>query len=347
MSVDARIRTTVGSFEIDVHLTCAPGETVALLGPNGAGKSSVLRTIAGLQGLDQGRIEIAGNVVDDSAAGIHLPAERRRVGFVFQDYVLFPHMTVRQNIAFGPRSTGLDASGVDHWIDALGIADLADRRPSELSGGQAQRVALARALATDPQLLLMDEPLAALDAATRIEVRGRLRHHLAEFRQGTVIVTHDPLDALVLADRVVVVENGRITQDGPTAQVAAEPRTEYLAALLGVTLFRGSAASGTITCVDGGTLIASDTHAAGDVVALVRPQAISLHRERPEGSARNTWHTTVTGIDAHGDQVRVHLAGPPALVAAVTPAAVAELRLAPGEQVWASLKATDVSVHPA
>lgn len=347
MSLDARIVTRIGGFDLDAQITCAPGETVALLGPNGAGKSTALRTISGLQPISDGRIVIGDTVVDDPAKGQFLPPERRRVGVVFQDYVLFPHMTVRQNIAFGPRSTGLGEEGVPHWLDALGIADLAERKPSQLSGGQAQRVALARALATDPRLLLMDEPLAALDAATRIEVRGRLRHHLDAFAHGTVIVTHDPLDALVLADRIIVIEDGRVAQEGPTAHVAAQPRTAYLAALLGVTLIRGTARNGVVTCTGGGQLITSDTSVHGDVVALVRPQAISLHHERPEGSARNVWHTAVTSVDIHGDQVRVNLAGPPALVAAVTPAAVAELGITPGQRIWASLKATDISVHPA
>lgn len=347
MSLDARIVTRIGDFDLDAQITCAPGETIALLGPNGAGKSTVLRAISGLQPLSGGRIVIGDTLVDDPATGQFVPPERRRVGVVFQDYVLFPHMTVRQNIEFGPRSTGSGDAGVQHWLDTLGIGDLADRRPSQLSGGQAQRVALARALATEPRLLLMDEPLAALDAATRIEVRGRLRHHLEEFTHGTVIVTHDPLDALVLADRIIVIEDGRVTQTGPTAQVAAQPRTAYLAALLGVTLIRGTAREGVVTCSEGGQLIASDTSVHGDVVALVRPQAISLHHDLPEGSARNVWHTTVTSVDIHGDQVRVGLEGPPALVAAVTPAAVAELGITPGQRIWASLKATDISVHPA
>ncbi len=347
MSVSARIVTRVGSFTLDASITCAPGETVALLGPNGAGKSTVLRTIAGLQSLSAGCITVGDTVVDDPAAGVFVPAERRRVGVVFQDYALFPHMTVRENVEFGPRSTGLPVTAARHWLEVLGVAHLADRRPPQLSGGQSQRVALARALATEPHLLLMDEPLAALDAATRMEVRGHLRHHLAEYRQGTLLVTHDPLDALVLADRIVVLEDGRVTQEGTTAQVAAQPRTDYLAALLGVTLLRGRATGGVVACEGGGRLVVSDTTVSEEVIALVRPQAISLHRERPEGSARNTWHTTVTGLEVQGDQVRVSLAGPPPLVAAVTPAAVADLGITLGAEVWASLKATDISVHPA
>jgi molybdate transport system ATP-binding protein len=355
MSLSAHVVTRIGDLQLDARLSCAPGETVVLLGPNGAGKSTMLRTIAGLHPLASGRIALDGTVVDEPRQEVFVPAERRRVGMVFQDYVLFPHLTVRQNVEFGvPRSgadrvdsSGGDAADGDHWLAIFDLEDLADRRPAHLSGGQAQRVALARALASRPRLLLMDEPLAALDAATRMEVRGRLRHQLSEFDHGTIVVTHDPLDAMILADRIVVLEEGRVTQEGPAATVAAQPRTDYLAALLGVTLVRGHADHGVITCTGGGTLVVSDTHLSGDVVAIVRPQSISLHREPPEGSARNVWETTVIGVEVRGDQVRVELTGPPPLTAAVTPAAVAQLRIVPGERLWASLKATEIGVHPA
>ena len=253
-------------------------------------------------------------------------------------------MTVRQNIAFGPKNLGIAPEG--EWIAALGLTDLLDHKPSELSGGQAQRVALARALATSPRLLLLDEPLAALDASTKQAVRAELRSFLQQFQHATVIVTHDPVDALVLADRIVVLEDGRVTQEGPTAVVAREPRTEYLATVLGVTLVRGVARNGVIACDAGGELITS-VETDGTVVAVIRPQAISLHTGKPEGSARNVWRTSVTRVDAHGEHVRVDLAGPPPLSAAITPAAIAELGIEPGREIWASVKATDVSVHSA
>ena len=345
MSVNARIITRVGDFHLDAEIACEPGETVALLGPNGAGKSTVLRSISGLLPIDDGYIRIDATTVDEPATDAFIPPEHRQVGMVFQDYLLFPHMTVRHNIEFGPRNQRTDHNAAP-WIDALDLGDLLDRKPAQLSGGQAQRVALARALATDPRLLLLDEPLAALDAATKAKVRGNLRHYLRAFEHGTVIVTHDPLDALVLADRIVVLENGRVTQHGQVAQVASEPRTDYLAALLGVTLIRGTVHDGVIACDGGGTLISS-TKLTGNIVAVIRPQAISLHTNKPEGSARNVWESTIATIDAHHDQVRVGLAGPPALTAAVTPAAVAELAIAPGQRIWASLKATDIAVHQA
>jgi molybdate transport system ATP-binding protein len=345
MSVTARVITRIGDFSIDAQLACEPGETVALLGPNGAGKSTVLRAIAGLHPIEDGCIRIDHTPVDEPASNTFIPPEHRRIGMVFQDYLLFPHMTVRQNIEFGPRNFRLDTRH-HQWVDALDLGELLDRKPAQLSGGQAQRVALARALTTNPRALLLDEPLAALDAATKASVRGELRRFLQRFEHGTLLVTHDPLDALVFADRIVVVEAGRVTQEGPTAKVASEPSTEYLAELLGVTLIRGSVHSGTVQCDGGGELITASP-LEGRVAVVVRPQAISLHVHQPEGSARNVWRTRIADVHAQHDQTRVTLEGPPMLTAAVTPAAVAELHLAPGQEIYASIKATDIAVYPA
>ena len=345
MSVTARIVTSVGDFHLDAQLACAPGETVALLGPNGAGKSMIVKAIAGLQPIERGCIRIDSTPVDEPASTTFIPPEHRRVGVVFQDYLLFPHMSVRQNIEFGPRN--LKVTGTTQpWIERLDLTELLERKPAQLSGGQSQRVAIARALATNPRALLLDEPLAALDAATKQEVRGQLRHFLTDFEHGTILVTHDPLDALVLADRIVVVEDGRVTQQGPTAEVASQPRTDYLAKVLGVNLLRGDVYEGVMTPDGGGSLVVS-TDLEGPAVVVIRPQAITLHANKPEGSARNVWESTVLGIETHHDQVRVALSGPPELTAAVTHAAVADLKLVPGQRVWMSLKATDTDVHPA
>ncbi len=345
MSVTARIVTSVGDFHLDAQLACAPGETVALLGPNGAGKSMIVKAIAGLQPIERGCIRIDSTPVDEPASTTFIPPEHRRVGVVFQDYLLFSHMSVRQNIEFGPRN--LKVTGTTQpWIERLDLTELLERKPAQLSGGQSQRVAIARALATNPRALLLDEPLAALDAATKQEVRGQLRHFLTDFEHGTILVTHDPLDALVLADRIVVVEDGRVTQQGPTAEVASQPRTDYLAKVLGVNLLRGDVYEGVMTPDGGGSLVVS-TDLEGPAVVVIRPQAITLHAKKPEGSARNVWESTVLGIETHHDQVRVALSGPPELTAAVTHAAVADLKLVPGQRVWMSLKATDTDVHPA
>lgn len=345
MSVTARIVTSVGDFHLDAQLACAPGETVALLGPNGAGKSMIVKAIAGLQPIERGCIRIDSTPVDEPASTTFIPPEHRRVGVVFQDYLLFPHMSVRQNIEFGPRN--LKVTGTTQlWIERLDLTELLERKPAQLSGGQSQRVAIARALATNPRALLLDEPLAALDAATKQGVRGQLRHFLTDFEHGTILVTHDPLDALVLADRIVVVEDGRVTQQGPTAEVASQPRTDYLAKVLGVNLLRGDVYEGVMTPDGGGSLVVS-TDLEGPAVVVIRPQAITLHANKPEGSARNVWESTVLGIETHHDQVRVALSGPPELTAAVTHAAIADLKLVPGQRVWMSLKATDTDVHPA
>src|SRR6185369_5578515 len=208
--VDADIVVDRGGFRLSLSVSVGPGEVVALLGPNGAGKTTALRALAGLVPLTDGSVRIAGSIMDDPGTETFVPAHRRSIGVVFQDYLLFPHLTARDNVAFGPRSHGAtkaDAQAIaDRWLARVGLPDLARRKPRQLSGGQAQRVALARALAVDPALLLLDEPLAALDARTRLETRAQLHRHLAEHQGATLLVTHDPLDALVLADRLVILE---------------------------------------------------------------------------------------------------------------------------------------------
>ncbi|MEY4173801.1 MAG: hypothetical protein RI900_966, partial [Actinomycetota bacterium] len=234
----ARVGVRFPGFAIDVPLSVQPGEVVALLGPNGAGKTTLLRALAGLQPIDHGSVVLDGTVLDDPVVGGFVEAAERSIGVVFQDYLLFPHLSVRENVAFGLRARGTakaEARAVaDGWLGRVGLADLADRRPTGLSGGQQQRVALARALAYGPRLLLLDEPLAALDAATRRDVRRELRQHLDAFDGCTVLVTHDPVDAYALADRVVVLEHGGVMQQGTLVEVAAHPRSRYVAELVGI-----------------------------------------------------------------------------------------------------------------
>jgi molybdate transport system ATP-binding protein len=350
MSLEAGVWLTLGRLRLEVELAVETGELVVLLGPNGAGKTTLLRALAGLVPLEDGRVELDGQVLDDLAAGVHVPTERRPVGFVFQDYLLFPHLSALENVAFGLRARGVPKAEARRraavFLERVGLAAHAAARPRALSGGQAQRVALARAMVGQPRLLLLDEPLAALDAATRTALRRDLRRHLAAFDGTRLLVTHDPLEALALADRLVVLEGGRITQTGTPAEVSARPRSRYVAELVGVNLYRGHADGAAIELEGGGRLVAADGH-RGRVFAAVHPHAVALHRHRPEGTPRNSWPGTADTLEVIGDRVRVRVTGPVPIVAEVTPAAASELRLADGGPVWASVKATEVTVYPA
>ncbi len=351
----ADIGLTIGSLDLSVELEVDRGEVLALLGPNGAGKTTALRSLAGLEQLDRGSVVLAGAVLDDPAAPTFVPPADRPVGVVFQDYLLFPHLSVLDNVAFGPRCRGVSKATAQtaarRWVDSVGLGSSAGSRPAELSGGQAQRAALARALAADPQMLLLDEPLAALDAGTRSTVRRDLKRHLDQFDGATVLVTHDPLDALALADRVVVLEAGRVTQSGTLADVTTRPRTPYVAELLGVNLLRGHGSGHIIVVGDDSaesdvTVAVGDT-VDGDTLALIRPNAVSLHRGPPDTSARNQWRCTIDGFDLLGDRVRVRLTGRFDLVAEITPESVSRLGLIEGTEVWASVKATEIATYPA
>jgi molybdate transport system ATP-binding protein len=350
VSLEAQVALTLGRLELEAELAVATGELVVLLGPNGAGKTTLLRALAGLVALERGRVVLDGEVLEDTAAGTWVPTEARPIGFVFQDYLLFPHLSALENVAFGLRARGLAkaearkrASG---WLEWVGLAEHAGSRPRTLSGGQAQRVALARAMVSDPRLLLLDEPLAALDAATRTEVRRDLRRHLASFDGTRLLVTHDPLEAMALADRLIVLEGGRITQTGNPDDVSAQPRSRYVAELVGVNLYRGRATGPTVQLADGGVLVVAGDH-HGEVFAAVHPHAVALHRHRPEGTPRNVWAGTADTLEVVGDRVRVRVAGTVPVVAEVTPAAASELRLADGGPVWATVKATEVTIYPA
>jgi molybdate transport system ATP-binding protein len=347
--LDAHLVVERGAFRLDLRLHVAPGETVALLGPNGAGKTTALRALAGLEALTDGHIALNGTVLDGAACST-VPPEDRRIGVVFQDYLLFPHLTAIDNVAFGPRRRGTGRAEAralaSAWLDRVGLAGFGKRRPKQLSGGQAQRVALARALATDPALLLLDEPLAALDARTRLDTRAELHRHLAEHTGPAIVVTHDPVDALMLADRLVVVEDGRAVQEGDAESVTARPRTDYIARLVGLNLYRGKA-SGTAIRLDSGAVLTAAEALEGEAFAAFPPSAVALYRSEPDGSPRNTWEATVAGVHRHGDHLRVQLDGPLRAAADVTPAAAAQLGLEPGQRIWAAVKATEIRAYPA
>jgi molybdopterin-binding protein len=307
-----------------------PATVLAVIGPNGAGKTTLVESIAGtLLG--------GGSAVHlDDLDWTGLAPQQRSVGLVFQEHLLFPHLDARANVAFGLRARGATRRQArleaDHWLALLGVAGLAHRRPAALSGGQAQRVALARALATRPRVLLLDEPFSALDVGVAASLRGELAGHLRELGGVTVLVTHDALDVRALADRVLVLEAGRVVQDDLPEGVAEAPATAHAARLLGLNVLG----------VD--EVVVPGHHPAG-TLATFAPSTVTLTAEEPVGSARNRWRTTVRrAVERHG-VVRVHLqAQPTSLYADVTPGAAAELAVEPGRVLWASVKATEVIV---
>ena len=338
-----------GDLDLDVELAVKPGETLALVGPNGAGKSTMLELLAGLTPTDAGAIRLGETLLDDPEEDVFVPTDHRAVGAVFHDHLLFNHLSARDNVAFGLRCRGVRRANArrqaDHLLATFGLASLATRRPSELSGGQAQRVALARALATKPALLLLDEPLSALDVETRREVRRLLGDQLAAFAGPAIVVTHDPTDAMLLADRIAVVEHGRITQIGTIDEIRRHPATRYAATLVGTNLLDGVADGTTVELNRGNLLTVADGSQLGPVRLTIRPEAISLHPQRPVGSQRNVWQTTVDVVESMGDTTRVTLGEPIALAVDVTTAAAVALSIAPGNSVWAAVKATEVSIQ--
>lgn len=356
-----------GGFTLDVSLDVAPGEVLAVLGPNGSGKSTLLRALAGLRPVDGGHVRLGDRVLDDAATRTFVAPEHRNAAVVFQDHVLFRHLSVLENVAFGLRARGTDRvearRRASEWLQRVGLGDRVDDRPNQLSGGQQQRVALARALVTNPGLLLLDEPLSSLDASTRRVTRSELRTHLDGYasRGGVaVLVTHDPVDAYVLADRVAVLEGGSIAQIGTISEVTGRPRSSYVAELVGTNLFRGTS-DGTTVTLPGGLRLAAVEAPVGEVFALVRPQAVTVSLQAPTGgSARNVWSGIVTDVARLGERARVTIdladgagaaspatSGRTSIVAEVTSAALDSLGAVVGERVVATVKATEVGVYPA
>ena len=343
-----RVGTRTG-FVLDLDLAIPPGRTIALLGPNGAGKSTAVRAIAGMIPIEQGLITLNGRVLDDPEARVFLPPEERRIGVVFQDYLLFPHLNVKDNIAFGLRSRGASRRTANDlaapWVDELGLDDLADQKPRTLSGGQAQRVALGRALVGEPELLLLDEPLAALDVTTRAQTRHLLGGHLRKFPGPRLLITHDPTEAFLLADMVYVLEDGAVTQVGTADDIRLRPRTRYAADLAGSNLFVGDAVDGVIR-VGSLDLFSADTAMSGRVLVSIAPRVIALHLNLPEGSPRNVWQSRVRYVEHLGDRLRVQMGDPLPITAEVTRQAGEQLGLEPGVDIWISIKATEIRVEP-
>ncbi|MBC7304008.1 MAG: ABC transporter ATP-binding protein [Nocardia sp.] len=374
LSVSARI----AARDLDVQIEVAPGEVLAVLGPNGAGKSSLLQLIAGLIVPDEGHVRLGDRTLTDAAEGVALPPHRRGICLLAQDPLLFPHLSVRDNVAFGPRGRGVKSRAArviaDDWLTAVDATAFADRRPAALSGGQAQRVALARALAVDPDLLLLDEPMSALDVDVAPAMRTLLRRVLRDepgrdHPRCAILVTHDIIDAITLADRLVVLEAGRIVESGPVAEVMSHPRNPFAARVAGLNLLRGTGVVSTAERPDAlpptqpssspafGTVLVDglgvDGCVVGDFVpgapaaAVFSPAAVSVFRDRPDGSPRNVFIVEIVEVTDRGGIVRVRGDAPrtPGLCADLTPAAVAQLDLTIGAQVYFAVKATEVRVY--
>jgi molybdate transport system ATP-binding protein len=320
----ARLRAEIDvPGRVTAFFSAEPGDVVAVIGPNGAGKTTLLRALAGIVE-PGGRVEVGGASWTDPPVLVR----DRRIGLVFQEQALFPHLSALDNVAFGLRSRGAarqEAAAIARtWLDRLGVGGLAGRRPRELSGGQAQRVAIARALATEPTLLLLDEPFAGLDVGVATALRLELARHLAAYDGITLLVTHHALDALTLATRVLVLDEGRIAQEGEPAEVAARPRTDHVARLVGLNVLRDR-----------------------DTFTAFSPTTVTVSLHEPEGSARLRWQGPILSVVPHGDALRLLVDAGPHLLADVTPAAAAELGLEPGRAVWLSVKETAVETYSA
>ncbi|KGI80113.1 molybdenum ABC transporter ATP-binding protein [Actinopolyspora erythraea] len=354
----AEVRLRRGDFTLDMACRVRPGEVLAVLGPNGAGKSSLLTALTGSARPERGRVSLDGRTWLDTERRIDVPTHRRGVGLLAQRAVLFPHLTALDNVAFGLRAAGVRRRHARRaaleWLRCTETGELSDRKPAELSGGQAQRVALARALAAEPELLLLDEPLSALDVATAPTMRGLLHRVLGGQRRPCVLVTHDVLDAVVLADRVVVLDRGGVVEQGRTRGVLARPRTAFTARIAGLNLISGSAAGDSVKTPRGGVFhggIVEPTSRGEPAAAVFPPTAVAVHREVPEGSPRNAIPVRLVGMEPRGDAIRLRGETDPrepetALAADVTPAAVAELGLRVGDEVFFAVKATEVAIHP-
>ncbi|HTK42425.1 MAG TPA: ABC transporter ATP-binding protein [Gemmatimonadales bacterium] len=350
--LSAELVKRLGGLSLSARLDIDAGSTLALVGESGAGKTTVLRLLAGLADPDQGRIALDGHTWFDRAGGISLPAWQREVGYLSQDYALFPHLSVFENVAFGLRALGTERSVLRQQVEAMlfrfHLQALTTRQPDQLSGGQQQRVALARALVLEPRLLLLDEPLSALDLKTRRSVRSELRRTLMALPSATVYVTHNPMEALFFGDRIAVLESGRVTQNGVPDDLLRHPRTPYVAEFMGVNLLQGTIAAaeaGGLVRVRTpfGSVVAADPGDVGEVLVALNPREITLHLTPPTGSAQNVFFGPIVELvpePPFGERFRVALATSPPLVAEVTRHAVETLRLREGLEVHAAFKAT-------
>ncbi len=350
------MRAAIAARHFDVELELDPGERVALLGPNGAGKSTLLSILAGVLRPDTGLATIDGRTIFDLGSGAPrwLAPWNRGVSLLAQDPLLFPHLSVLDNVAFGPKSSGQRTRTARvtarRWLDEVGAAEFADRKPAQLSGGQAQRVAIARALAANPRLLLLDEPLAALDVAAAPLLRRVLRRVLAD--RSAIIVTHDLLDALLLSHKILVIDGGTIVEAGPTAEVIKHPRTPFTARIAGLNMISGSSRADAIMQPNGQVVFGmyrTPVPPGEPAIAVFGPTAVAIFTEAPHSSARNTLAVTISEFEPRDEQVRVRAstADGATFTADVIAQTVSELDLYPGREVYYAIKATAVTIYPA
>ncbi|HSD49236.1 MAG TPA: ABC transporter ATP-binding protein [Actinomycetota bacterium] len=356
MTLAIDVVTRRGGFEVRAAFETAAGETLALLGPNGSGKSTLVETIAGLRWPARGSLVLEGRTLDHTPTGTHVPPEHRPIGVVFQDLRLFPHLSALENAAFPLRAHGTPRASAHvraaELLERLGVAHRGRAKPRDLSGGEAQRVALARALAAEPALLLLDEPLSALDVGSRAHVRDLLGAELRRFPGVRVLVTHDPVEASTLADRLVILEGGTITQIGTPEEIRTAPRSRYAADLVGLNAFHGRIerledGAGRLVTSAGDVIVPwPEGFGGGAAIGLLRPADVTLSLDHPVGSARNALRGPVRSIAVEGERARVRIATDPPLVAEITLGSVERLGLREGVEVWASFKAVEVQVLP-
>ena len=353
LSVD--VKKKLREFPLEIGFEVKPAETLVVIGPSGCGKTTTLNMIAGLMDPDEGRVALGEGVLFDCSRRVNVPTERRSIGYVFQDFALFPHMSVKENVAYGLRARRRPKAEipkrVDEVLGLLGITHLRERRPGALSGGERQRVALARAIACDAEILLLDEPLGSLDAQTRNQVRGELRRMLRVIGRIAIMVTHDYVDALTFGDQICVMDRGRVLQMGSREQLLQHPKSRFVADLTGVNFFEGMISSGSedglseVWVGDSCLHAASERKDMGGVLVAFFPSDVTIGRERPTGSARNVFQSQIKDIIHMGDKVRLSLNGALPMCAEISANALEEMSIGEGDTVYASLKATAIRTY--
>jgi len=349
------VKKKLREFPLEIGFEVKPAETLVIIGPSGCGKTTTLNLIAGLMDPDDGRVALGDRVLLDCPSGARVPTEQRCIGYVFQDFALFPHMTVSENVAYGLRARRRPQAEipkkVDEVLGLLGIRHLRERRPEALSGGERQRVALARAIACDAEILLLDEPLGSLDAQTRNQVRGELQRMLRVIGRIAIMVTHDYIDALTFGDRICVMDRGRVLQMGPRDQLLHHPKSRFVADLTGVNFFEGTISSGSeaglveVWVGESCLHVAHERRDMGGVLVAFFPSEVTISRERPSGSARNVFQSQIKEIIHLGDKVRLSLNGAMPMCAEISADARREMSIGEGDTVYASLKATAIRTY--